>query len=152
MKIWRIMRPAYADDPLSGAGAARFGGRWNSIGVPMTYASTGRALAVLEMLVHVRREQIPVDALLLPVDVPDHSIIELGDLPMGWNGIPYGETSRQAGNRWIQQGLSLAMLVPSAVLPEERNILINPAHSQFGKIRVGKPELGAFDRRLFGRK
>jgi RES domain-containing protein len=150
MRAWRILRPAYADDPLSGAGAARLGGRWNSVGVAMTYASTSRPLAVLEMLVHVRRERIPLDALLLPLEVPDDLITELRERPEGWNRIPHDESSRRAGDRWIRQGNSLAILVPSAVLPAERNLLINPAHPQVARVGIGEPERNAFDRRLFG--
>ena len=152
MRAWRIVRPAYADDPLSGAGSARVGGRWNSIGVGMVYASTSRPLAVLEMLVHVRRERIPLDALLLPLDVPDDLIIELQNPSEGWDEVPYTERSREAGDRWIEEGSSLALLVPSAVLRSEQNLLINPAHAQLASIGVGKPERGAFDKRLFAMK
>lgn len=117
----------------------------------MGYASTSRPLAVLEMLVHLKQIRTPLDAVLLPLEVPDELIAELPDaLPEGWNDFPYSGNSQRAGDNWIQQGASLALLVPSAVLPLERNILINPDHSGFGKVRIGQPETNAFDRRLFG--
>lgn len=71
-------------------------------------------------------------------------------LPKDWNQLPYGAGARLLGDHWIRQGASLAILVPSAVLPAERNILINPAHVSFGQIRISEPETHAFDRRLFG--
>jgi RES domain-containing protein len=146
---WRIVRPDYVARPLSGAGAARLGSRWNSIGVEMVYASTSRALAVLEMLVHVARNNSARDAVFIPIEIPDSLVSGLPDLPDGWNDFPYRTASRQIGDRWIEKGSSLAMLVPSAILPAERNILINPAHADFDQIRVGEPEPHAFDLRLF---
>ena len=147
---WRIVRPVYAANPLSGAGAAQAGSRWNSKGVRMAYASTNRPLAVLETLVHVTGEYLPVDAMLLPLEIPDDLVEELSDVPAGWNELPYSIDSRRIGDRWVRQNSSLAMLVPSAVLRSERNILVNPAHAQFGRIRIGAPEPDAFDKRLFG--
>ena len=70
MRVWRITRSVHAASPLSGEGAARSGNRWNSAGVRIAYTSTSRALAVLEMLVHVTRDTIPEDIVLIPVDVP----------------------------------------------------------------------------------
>lgn len=150
MLVWRIVRPVYAANPLSGAGAARWGSRWNSAGVRMAYASTSRPLAVLESLVHLTRDYFPRDAVLVPIEVPGRLIAEVPELPAGWNDIPYSGESRRIGDLWVEQNTSLAMLVPSAVLPAERNLLINPAHAHFGEIRVGAPEPDAFDRRLFG--
>jgi RES domain-containing protein len=150
MLAWRIVRPAHVDNPLSGAGAARWGSRWNSVGVPMAYTSTNRSLAVLEMLVHLSREYSPRDAVLVPFDIPDSLIAELTVLPKGWNDFPYGQESRRTGDQWIQQRSSLALFVPSAVLPAERNILVNPTHAEFRNIHIGQPEPHAFDRRLFG--
>jgi RES domain-containing protein len=150
MLAWRIVRSVYTADALSGAGAARWGSRWNSVGVQMIYASTGRALAVLEMLVHVARKNSLADAVFIPLEIPENLISAVPDLPEGWNHFPYRKESRRTGDRWIEQGSSLAMFVPSAVLPAERNILINPAHALFSQIHVGQPESHAFDRRLFG--
>jgi RES domain-containing protein len=147
---WRIVRLAHASNPLSGIGAARWGSRWNSIGTSMAYAATSRPLAVLEMLVHLPRKYSPLDAVLVPLEMPDDLIAALPALPESWNQFPYSTNSRQIGDSWIQQGAALAMFVPSAVIPAEHNILINPRHRQFAEIRVGEPEPHAFDRRLFG--
>lgn len=152
MLAWRIVRPVYAAEPLSGAGAALWGSRWNSVGVEVVHAATSRPLAVLEMLVHVRRTRIPMEAILIPFEIPDNAIADVPELPKGWNEFPYREESRATGDQWINSGSSLALFVPSAIIPAERNILINPAHKQIGQIRVGKPEPHAFDRRLFNLK
>lgn len=149
MLVWRIVRPAYVENPLSGEGAERAGTRWTSAGIRVAYASTSRALAVLEMLVHVIRERLPLDAVLVPIEVPDDFIAGVPHLSEGWNRLPYGPASHDIGDRWVAEGSSLAMFVPSAILPAERNILINPAHAHFRRIRIGKPEPHAFDRRLF---
>ncbi len=150
MIVWRIVRPVYAANPLSGIGAARRGSRWNSKGVRMAYAATSRPLAVLEALVHVGRDYLPLDAVLLPVEVPDSLVEQLGSPPSGWDELPFSQTARMAGDRWIAEGKSLGILVPSAVLPLERNLLINPAHPGFCRIRLGTPERDPFDRRLLG--
>ncbi len=150
MRGWRVVRPPYTANPLSGAGAARAGSRWNSPGVRLGYASTSRPLAILETLVHSTPGYYPIDAVLMPIEIPDDTVTALSELPKGWNNFPYGPQSRRVGDLWVQQGASLAMLVPSAVLPAERNILINPAHPLFARIRIDEPEEHAFDRRLFG--
>jgi RES domain-containing protein len=149
VQVWRIVRLAHAADPLSGAGAARWGSRWNSVGIPIAYASTSRSLAVLEMLVHLPRVYSPRDAVLVPAEIPDHLIAPLPEMPNDWNHFPYRPESREIGDRWVEKGSSLAMFVPSAILPAECNILINPAHVHFRQIRVSEPEPHAFDKRLF---
>jgi RES domain-containing protein len=146
---WRIVRPAYAENPLSGIGAALAGTRWAPEGVRIGYASTSRPLAVLEMLVHFARKNVPFEAVMVPLEIPDDLIAGLPHLPEGWNHIPYRPASQQIGNQWVVSDSSLAMFVPSAIIPAERNILINPTHAQFSQIRIGKPEPHAFDRRLF---
>lgn len=115
----------------------------------MAYTSTSRPLAVLEMLVHVTRETIPSDAVLLPIEVPDELIAELQVLPDGWDQYPYNEKARETGNRWARERSSLGLLVPSAVMRAEKNLLINPSHPDFLKARVYEPELSALDPRLF---
>jgi RES domain-containing protein len=146
---WRIVRPVHAANPLSGVGAARWGSRWNSVGVRMAYASTSRSLAILEMLVHVTLDSVPAEVVLVPIDIPDSLIATLGELPEGWNDFPWRPEARRAGDKWIRENSSVAMFVASAVVPAERNVLINPAHTDFSRISVGQPEPHAFDRRLF---
>jgi RES domain-containing protein len=147
---WRIIHPDRAAEPLSGAGAARWGGRWNSAEVRTVYTASSRALAVLEMLVHVTRDRAPLHALLFPIEIPDDLIAGIPDVPEGWNSHPHGRETQLIGDRWVAEERSPAMFVPSAIIPAERNILINPNHARFGEIRLGEAEPHAFDRRLFG--
>ena len=147
--LWRVTRRVYCANPLTGEGAARAGNRWNSKGIRIAYTSTSRSLAVLEMLVHVSRETVPSDAVLLPIEVPDELVIELRRPPAGWDEYPYNEKARDAGDRWARERSSVGLLVPSAVLRAEKNLLINPAHPDFSKVRVHEAEEGALDRRLF---
>ena len=114
----------------------------------MAYASTSRPLAVLEMLVHVTRDTLPADPVLIPVEVPDALVAEATSLPVDWAALPYGPEARRFGDDWIVQRGTLALLVPSVVLPAERNVLINPAHPAMRRVRVRPAEAFAFDRRL----
>ena len=148
MRAWRLTRAAYASDPLSGRGAAIAGNRWNSPGTRVAYTATSRALAALEMLVHVTRETVPPHMVFLPVDVPDPLVREAGSIPGDWADLPFGPNARRFGDRWVSAGRSLGLLVPSVVVPAERNLLINPLHRAFGRVRIGPPEPFAFDRRL----
>jgi RES domain-containing protein len=147
--FWRVTRKPYAANALSGEGAARAGNRWNSKGVRMAYASTHRALAVLEMLVHVTRDTIPSDTVLVPIEVPDDLIAELSNPPEGWDAYPYPDGAKLAGDGWARERTSAALLVPSAVLRPEKNLLINPAHPDFPKIRIHAQEEKSLDARVF---
>lgn len=148
MRVWRITRSVHAAYPLSGEGAARSGNRWNSRGVRIGYTSTSRPLAVLEMLVHVAQESLPEDIVLIPIDVPGDLIVELETPPNNWNALPYSSQGRHTGDRWAHDKKSAALLVPSAVLAAEQNLLINPLHPDFPKVKIHTPETHAIDRRL----
>lgn len=149
MRAWRLTRAVYASDALSGRGAAIAGNRWNSPGTRVAYAATSRALAALEMLVHVTRETVPPDLVFVPIDVPDRLVVEATAIPGDWADLPYGPSARRYGDRWVAERRSLGLRVPSVVVPAERNVLINPQHRAFGRVRVGPAERFAFDRRLF---
>lgn len=117
MRVWRLTRAVYASEPLTGRGAAIAGNRWNSPGTLIAYAATSRALAALEMLVHVTRETVPPDMVFVPVDAPNQLIQEATGLPSDWAELPYGPNTRRFGDRWIVEGRSLGLLVPSVVVP-----------------------------------
>lgn len=148
MRAWRLTRDIHRSHALSGEGAARVGNRWNSRGVRIAYTSTSRALAVLEMLVHVTRDTIPENLLLLPFNVPDNLVQDAEGLPRDWNALPYSTNARLFGDRWVAEHRSAALLVPSVVLPQERNLLIDPMHPDYPKIAAFAPERFQFDRRL----
>jgi RES domain-containing protein len=148
MRTWRLTRAVYSSDPLSGYGAALAGSRWNSPGVRMAYTSTSRPLAVLEMLVHVSRDTVPADPILIPIDVPDALVAEATAVPSDWAELAFGPNARGFGDRWVLERASVALLVPSVVLPAERNLLINPTHPAVRRVKAQSPEAFAFDRRL----
>lgn len=116
----------------------------------MVYAASSRSLAVLEMLVHLTRERLPSSAVLIPIEIPNELIADVPDLPDGWNDYPHRRETQWTGDRFVAEARSLAMFVPSAIIPAERNIVINPNHARSGEIRVGEAEPHALDRRLFG--
>lgn len=148
MRVWRIASGRY--DPLDGEGARRTGGRWNSIGRPVVYTSAHASLAVLEKLVWVDPEDIPDDLQLFEIEVPDDASITTLDhnrLPANWTD-PGSPECVEIGDRWLAAGEGLALIVPSAVLREERNVLINPRHPDAAQVRLVDSRPFIFDIRL----
>lgn len=151
MVVWRLTRAPFAASPLDGIGPARGGGRWNSRGTRLAYASSTRSLAILEALVHIDRALAPTDYVFVEVHVPDDAIesIDVGALPAGWRAEPPPPGLREIGDLWVRSARSLGLRVPSAVVPEEFNVLVNPAHPRFGEVRVvGTPHAVILDPRL----
>ena len=136
---------------MDGEGARLSGGRWNRPGTAVVYASATVSLAVLELFVHTDTDLLPEDLVLVRVEIPDdcpaHMIAE-GDLPRDWRGYPAPEVLQEMGTAWAAQGRTLVLSVPSAVIPQERNYLINPQHPDFDRISIGVPEAFRFDPRL----
>lgn len=151
MRAWRICRARFVAGAASGEGARLFGGRWNSRGVSMVYASTSLALAALETFVHLEPNLAPDDYVSIEAEIPDALNIErldLGSLPADWYRIR-NETLQHLGDAWIRAGRTAAMLVPSAVIRGDWNVLLNPAHADFAKVTFQKPQPFAFDARMF---
>ena len=149
MQVWRLCRRAHA--AFDGEGARRAGGRWNRRGTPVVYVSQSLSLAALELLVHADAALLPDDLVAVPADIPDALPIEAvdaADLPRDWRRYPAPESLAERGTAWARAARSAALSVPSALVPNERNFLLNPAHPDFGKIRPGKPERFALDGRL----
>jgi RES domain-containing protein len=134
---------------MTGEGAARYGGRWNSPGTRVVYSSGSLSLAMLEIMVHLDDYVTLVSSWsFLPLEIPSNLIITLERNPVGWNANPPGAASQRAGDAWAA-GLKSAVLSVSSVLaPDERNYLLNPRHPDFAKIRVGKPQRLPFDHKL----
>jgi RES domain-containing protein len=151
MRFWRICRRRYAAEAMSGAGARLYGGRWNSRGVSVVYASTSLALAAVETFVNLEPNLRPADLVSIEGDIPDAVEIrrlDLATLPAGWHE-SRGESLRQFGDEWIRSGETGALLVPSAAIRGEWNVLLNPAHPDFSKITFKTPERFEFDARMF---
>ena len=153
MLVFRIVKPAFAASALSGEGARRFGGRWNPPGIGCVYAAGSRALAALELLVHASPELLRVEFQLITVEVPDE-LIETGlRPPVCWNELPAGAASQDFGFHWLRHSAAAAkavLAVPSILIPEEMNYLINPLHPAMRDIHIRKRRSFRLDPRLDG--
>lgn len=151
MLVYRISSPDYIED-LSGAGSKLFGGRWNEKGVSMVYFASTRAMAVMEVLVHVRPEQIAKEFVLAVFELPDTDVltIHLDDLPEDWKNFEQADELKKIGNRFIKEQKYLTMCAPSVILEEEYNILMNPAHTLAPKVKLISRRPFKFDRRFKG--
>jgi RES domain-containing protein len=116
---------------FSGEGGLHAAGRWNSLGTRIVYTSSSVALACLETLVHMQTLREAEERWLFTIEIPDRLIEELRPLPRSWNVEPAGPESRAVGDRWVTEQRSVALLVPSVVVPVEDNALINPRHPRF---------------------
>jgi RES domain-containing protein len=151
VQISRICRARFAGEAFSGLGARRFGGRWNTPGVPMVYASTSLALAAIELFVHLEPNLQPDDLVSIAATLPTgEPAWRLGpdELPANWWTDDF-EPLRAIGDRWIAEKSSLAIEVPSAALRAEWNVLVNPLHPGVAEIRIEEPKAFHFDARMF---
>lgn len=153
--VWRIATdtPSYEADDLTGAGAKATGGRWNSPGVPVVYTSQTRALACLETVVHLNAGGLPLNRTLVRVDIPDAVWAAArqetpATLPVGWDAEPAGRVSIAFGTAWIRSGSSALLIVPSVIVPEELNVLVNPLHPDSAWISATKVRRWLYDPRL----
>ncbi|MBA2432293.1 MAG: RES family NAD+ phosphorylase [Chthoniobacterales bacterium] len=133
---------------FSGEGGLRYAGRWNSHGTRVVYTSSSAALACLETLVHMQTSPKPEERWLFTIEVPDRLVEELLPLPRGWDAEPASAASRTVGDQWIGSQRSVALLVPSVVVPVEKNALLNPRHPLFKLAWVKKPTRFRYDPRL----
>lgn len=150
MKVYRLSKANYAKD-LSGSGAEKWGGRWNSQGIPMLYTSQSRALCTAEIAVHTPMGILPDDYVLVTLEIPGHSIftLPLSDLPGNWKAIPPAQSTRLLGNQFIKANKFLSMKVPSIVVPGEYNFLLNPRHNRMKDVDIITMDPFEFDTRLF---
>lgn len=151
MLVWRICRERHASTAFSGEGAALWGGRWNSKGVPMAYASDSLALAALELFVQIgpTREE-PDDLVALQAEVAvdvESNLANAEGLLKDWRFDL--ESSRLTGDAWVEQKQSLAVRVPSVVIEVEWNVLINPEHPSFTALKIVQKMPFRFDKRMF---
>jgi len=148
-EAWRITTARFAATAFSGEGARIFGGRWNPKGYAVVYTAQSRALALLEML--VQDDPLRARYVLIPVRIPDSvSVpeIELASLPPDWRALSTRDALQTIGRNWVEQGASAVLAVPSAVVPAERNYLLNPNHPDFARIAIGAAEPLETDLRL----
>ncbi len=150
--VWRLLAARYTDDAFDGEGARLFGGRWNHGGTPMVYTSSSLSLAALELFVHLEPETAPDDLVAIRATLPSELPIPKltpAALPKSWRTYPAAESLKSLGTRWAQSRDSLALWVPSSIIPTERNLLINPRHPESHRIQVETVEPFHFDPRMW---
>jgi RES domain-containing protein len=150
MQAFRIVKKRHALTAFSGDGAREFGGRWNRPGISMVYAAQTRALAALESLAHYAGAERRIAFVIFELEVPEALVMRLSParLPPDWRREEPGPSTQAIGSEWQLGGESVALLVPSVLIPQEFCLLLNPEHPDTDKVMVGFPESFEFDTRL----
>lgn len=147
MIVYRISNEKFKKD-ISGNGAAIYGSRWNSRGVKLLYTSAYISLSILESLVHLKVNYIPASQYLLQIEIPEIQLVEISlkKIKQNWHKeIAY---TQWIGDQFIKNNEALVLKVPSAIVPQEHNFLINPLHATFKKVKIVNTELLELDKRL----
>ena len=155
MRVWRIATdtPDYVADDLGGTGARLTGGRWNRPGNALLYCAGNPSLACLETIVHLGAGGLPLNRYLVAIDLADRHWAareehRAEDLPVGWDALPPGKVSLDFGDRWLAEKRSLVLAVPSAIVPEDRVVLINPLHPEAASVKATKLRRWLYDERV----
>lgn len=154
MKVYRIERKKHLQSTLSGIGASKSKGfRWNNKGTRLVYTAETRALAMLELAVHLNlNDELPSDRNFVEIDIPDDilalEVLE-GDLPKGWDHKPPLLITQTIGDMFVQEQSSAILKVPSSIVPREFNYLINPQHIDAKRITITEISPMNFDSRLY---
>jgi len=151
MIVFRLSKSMYAND-LSGRGAEKAGGRWNSKGTAMVYTSESRALCTTEIAVHTPLGILPLDYVIIAIEIPKNMAIqqlEIDVLPEDWKSLPHSHSTQEIGDSFVTTEKFAVLRVPSAVVQGEYNYLLNPSHKDFKKIKLKLVEPFDFDERLF---
>jgi len=153
MRVFRIEREKYLASTLEGIGAAKTGGyRWNSLNTYLVYTASTRALATLEVSVHLDlSEDLPLDRYYVEIDIPDDIEIleiEIEDLPKGWDNKPPILQTQYIGDQFVKSDEAAILRIPSSIVPPEYNYLINPKHKDASKIKVISTKQMKFDNRI----
>jgi RES domain-containing protein len=150
VRVWRICLRRYRI--FDGEGARRYGGRWNQADTSIVYTSGSLSLAALELFVHVDIDIAPTRLVAIAADIPEEletETVDIGKLPKNWRTYPAPEALKNLGTAWAARRTTAILAVPSAVIPEEHNYLLNPRHADFNRIRIRKPIPFRFDARMW---
>jgi len=153
--VYRVLRRNYAGTPFDGEGSYRFGGRWSSSGVRLSYTSEHQSLAMLEYFIHLDKDDPPADLVLAIAEIPDlvsRTQIAAGALPGNWRDPVAAPELAHFGDEFVQGGKHCVLIIPSALAPAENNWLINPAHSDYSRITVHQLEPLIYDPRMFHKR
>ncbi|MEM1319584.1 MAG: RES family NAD+ phosphorylase [Bacteroidota bacterium] len=152
MEVFRITKEKYKAD-LSGKGAELFGGRWNPVGCPALYTSESRALCALEILVHTSKDFLPPKYIIQTIHIPRKLEKEIAhiaskNLPANWDLIQHDESTEELGLRYFKEKNKLGIKVPSVIIQQESNIILNPLHPLYHKVKIIGTTGFHIDRRL----
>jgi RES domain-containing protein len=150
VRAWRIVHRRYAASAFDGEGARKHGGRWNSPGRPAVYLASSRALALLEVLVHLEDEAALAAYVLFEVEAAerDVEVLDADRLPRGWRRTADHAPLRALGDAWLESRRGLLLALPSAIIPQEQILLLNPLHPRTASLRIGPAEELGIDPRL----
>jgi RES domain-containing protein len=160
MDVWRLTKKKHLATAMTGQGAKENGGRWNSIGTPIVYTSENIALSVLDTLANRDKLKTLRTVLILDIHIPDDLILSLDEalkkLSVRLNKYWYEEeldprwvsSSQKVGNEWQKSGISCVLMVPNTIVRMEHNLLVNPDHLDFKRVKVKGEEPFSFDKRL----
>jgi RES domain-containing protein len=150
VEFYRLTKRRYEATAFSGEGARLFPGRWNRKGTAMVYCAGSLSLAVLECFVHVVAADLPDDLIAIRAELPDDATTRLtvASLPKNWRNLPGPAALQELGDEWVRGGATAGLLVPSAVVPTEWNILLNPGHPDMPKLKRLSAEPFQFDARM----
>lgn len=153
MQVFRIEREKYLGQTLSGKGASLSTAcRWNSQNSLMVYTAESRALSLLEISVHLDlKNELPQDRYIVKIEIPDNvnfQVLNIEQLPKNWNAKPPSLITQYIGDDFIKKGDAGVLRVPSAIIPQEYNFLINPLHPEANRINVISKTPLHFDERL----
>lgn len=151
MEAYRLTREIFSNI-ISGKGSAIKGARWNSVGIELVYAAANRSLAMAEVAVHLSLATLPDDYVMMTIFIPDN--IALKKLnpkapPADWNAFPHTIATQAIGDQFVSDNEHCILQVPSAVTQGDYNLLINPKHAGFSKIKIISVEKFPFDKRIF---
>ncbi|MGY6561722.1 MAG: RES family NAD+ phosphorylase [Luteibaculaceae bacterium] len=151
MEVFRLAREKHAT-PLSGIGAAKYGARWNPIGMELIYTAQNRSLAMAEVAVHLTLATLPDDYVMITIEIPDDIKVKKlteNDLPVNWQEFPHPSSTQEIGRNFVIENKYGVLMIPSVVTKGDFNVLINPNHADFSKIKIIRIDKFPFDKRVF---
>lgn len=149
---WRIIKEKHVANAFDGEGARLYGSRWSTAGTRIVFASESLSLAILEVLVHLNKSSPLANYVVFSVEFSDALVqnLEVAGLPKNWRSFPAPSETRQIGDSWTNSNSSVLLRVPSVIVPNEYNFLINPMHHEFSKLIISGPLPLDVDKRVFG--
>jgi len=142
LTVWRIVTRRFKDSAFNGEGAKVYGGRWNKKGIPIVYTAATQSLAMLEML--IQDEPLRAHYVMIPAHIPSQiEIIHASS--------DASDTAFEFGTNWAKNNTTAVLIVPNAIIPSEKNYLLNPLHPDFHKIIIGQPADFITDPRLLSK-